>query len=422
MTSTGQPSGTRVGFSTGGMLLFRGLGQITTFAVWIILSRYLGPELFGRYNYLYGWIVIFAAPLAPALNDLIVREALNRPDQRKLIFGVGSGLRLLLAAGAFIAVLIIVPSIRSDGHQFEALLVLWAALGLFFSMAIPSWRYGLESFFQTDYRMDAAAGVNLLGRVVLLGILSFGVLAGFDLEGIVGLQAIGESTATLFLIILCLRMKYPVKPMFSAAEMRFQFRESIPLIGTEILVLAYTRLDILFLEFFRGEAAVGFFAAPVRLVDAFQLFVMVFIASAMPIYSRIVSDNSAYADSSEQYRDVIRLSYKAMTVVALLITVPLSVYARDVIELFYGSQYMESVSVMVVAAWSIPFAFAVAVYRTLAVASHRQSYLPRMFIILTVINIGLNCYLAPRYGAVGAAWAKVATYGILFPISIFSKD
>jgi O-antigen/teichoic acid export membrane protein len=36
-----------------------------------------------------------------------------------------------------------------------------------------------------------------------------------------------------------------------------------------------------------------------------------------------------------------------------------------------------------------------------------------MMIPATLLNVGLNLVLIPRYGAIGAAWATVAAYGFL---------
>ncbi len=398
------------------MILFRLLGQVTTVILTIILTRYLKPELFGRYNYLYVLVVFFAIPLTPAFNDLIVRESIRRPSDRNQIFSVGSGLRLIFALVGFLVALSIIPFVRANGQQLGFLIALFASLGLFFSVWMPSWRYGLESMFQADFRMDSASAINLLGRIAILGLILWGCYSGFGLTGIVGLQAVGELIATLLLIWLCFKMGFPVRPSFNRSELRFQFSETLPLIGAELLILGYTRIDVILLRYFGGDIAVGLFAAPMRLVDAFQLTTTVFIASAMPILARVANQKP------EQFRSVVRLTFKIMTFTGLLIAVPLSIYSRDIVSLIYGTDYTGSIAVMTVGAWTIPLIFGLATHRTLLIASHKQNYLPRLFMFLVIINFGVNLILVPTYGAVGAAWAKVITFGALFPLSIFIKD
>jgi len=402
--------------SSGGMLLFRLLGQVATLVVFILLGRYLKPELFGRYNYLYGLVIFFIAPLTPAFNDLIVREATNRKSDRDHIFRVSNGLRLLFALFGIAAALLIIPLINSNNQPLTFLIIAFASGGILFSVWMPSWRYGLESMFQSDFRMDAASAVNLIGRIAILGFLLWGCFSGFGLTQIVGLQAAGELLATILLILLCLKMGYPVRPSFERKELHYQFREAMPLIWAELLILGYTRIDVILLKFLGGEASVGYFAAPMRLADAFQLLATVFIASAMPIFARINREHP------KRFPVVARLSYKMMMLTGLLIALPLSVYSDKIILLFYGGDYSQSISVLRVGAWTIPLAFGLGTYRTLLIASHKQQHLPKLFILLVIVSIALNKLLIPMFGAVGAVWAKIITFGALFPLSLLWKD
>lgn len=406
----------RVGKSGGGMLFFRLLGQAVTFVAFIVLGRYLKPELFGRYNYLYGLIVFFIAPLTPLLNDLTVREAVNRASERVKIFRVGNGLRLIFSLVGIGVALLIIPLISSVDRSLSFMMILFASGGILFSVWMPSWRYGLESMLQVDFRMDIASAVNLIGRVVILGFLLWGCFSGFGLTQIVGLQAAGELIATILLMLLCVKLGYPVIPSFERKELKFQFNEALPLIWAELLVLGYTRIDVVMLKFINGEASVGYFAAAMRLTDAFQLLAAVFIVSAMPILSR------TYQEHRGKYLSITRLSYKIMTLSGLFIALSLSVYSSEIILLFYGGEYAESIGVLTVGAWSIPLIFGLSTYRTLLVASHKQHHLVGQFLLLVIICLVLNRLLIPEFGAVGAAWAKVATFATLFPLTLFWRD
>ena len=395
------------------MLLFRGLGQAVTFATLIILGRYLGPELFGRYSFLFGILAFFAIPLTPAINDLIVREVINRPNDRSLIIRSGIGLRLIFTILGMAAAVIVIPLLGAPGVTFQ--LVALCSLSLLFSLWMPSWRFGLETPFQIDFRMDSASGINIVGRLVILGLLGIGSLTGAGLPGIVTLQISGEIAATLLLVVLIIRLGYDVKPTFSRPETARLWRLGLPLILTELFVVAFSRSDILILEAFHGETEVGVFSVSMRLVEAFQLMASVFLVTAIPLLSKI------HTDEPERFGDAMRLSYKVMTAVALAIAVPLAIYGGDIIILLFGGKYAASGAVLTMLAWTVPLLFGVATIRMLLVAAHLEGYLPRLFLIIAVVNILLNLALVPHYGAVGAGIAKIITFGSLFPLAILFR-
>ena len=396
------------------MLIFRGLGQLLTFASIIVLSRHLGTELFGTYSFLYGIMIFFTIPLTPALNDLMVKVAVNNPERKVEVLRAGLTLRLVSAVAVLILAVLIIPLLKVQNISF--LMICAAASGLLFSLSFTSWRFGLEGFFQTDFRMDLASGVNLAGRLVLLGLLIIGAMTGAGIGSMIMLQAMGEIAATALLVIIAIVVGYSLKPIWKSVYIKRLFIGGLPLIWTEMLTLAYTRSGVLFLQAFKGEREVGLFSAPLRLVDALQLLPTIFLVSAVPIISRI------YAGSRDRFDDAVRLSYKTMLLIALPIAALFSVYGNELILILFGEGFRAAGQVLVIAAWIIPFSFTSATFRAILISMGKQRHLPFLLIILVITNIALNLYCVPRFGAVGGGWAIMLTYTVLFPASLLRKE
>ena len=81
----------------------------------------------------------------------------------------------------------------------------------------------------------------------------------------------------------------------------------------------------------------------------------------------------------------------------------------------YGVKYIEAIPVVIIASiLSIPRAFQ-EIAEVLLRAADRQKQILIWFSITGVVNVGLDWYLIPRYGAIGAAWGNglSQTFGIL---------
>lgn len=396
------------------MLLFRLGGQLLTFVVLILLSRHLGPKVFGQYATLMSFIGFCAILLAPSLNDLLVRDAMKSTRGRDWVLRNGYGLRLLLALTAGIAAVIISPLIGWEGITV-AVTGLGAA-GLFFSLWTPSWRFAYETPLQLDFRLDVAAGVNLLGRILLLGTLLYAVLLGSGLIGIVAAGSIGELLASLLLWILLVRRKYAVSPLFDQAELRRQLHEAAPIILAETLTMIYTRLDILMLNRMAGATEAGLFAGPMRIVDGLAIIPTVVLASATPILNRLRLNDPA------RYKAAAALTYRMMWVSGLAVALPVSLFSGEITRLFYGPAYAGSAAVMRFGAWVAPLAFTAAIWQVLMIIGGKQRVIVYVYGGLCVLNVGLNLLLIPYFGATGAAVAKVVTFAALFPLTLFWTD
>jgi len=391
------------------------VGQLTAFGALVFLSRHLGPDGFGRYSVLYSLLAFFAAPLTLGLNYIVVREANIRESERNRIFGVGYGLRLILASAGALAALMIIPLIGLSGISWSILIP--ASFGLFFALWQPSFRFSWEAPFESDRRMDIAASVNLAGRIVLLGFLGLGIIFGAELAGMISLQAAGEIAAATLIIIALWRAGYPVRPRFYQRELMYQFKEAIPLIAVEALIILQTRSDILILNHLRGETAAGLFASPLRLVDALILFPTILVTAALPAMSRLAQKDR------EAYERLLSLLFKLLLAGGTLAAVLGSFLSREIVRLAFGAQYKASAEILMVLVWSAPFFFINAAWRATLVAVGQQHRQTAVIAALAAVNILANLLLIPALNGVGAAWAKVITFAALYlfalaPISV----
>ena len=69
--------------------------------VTILMARYLGPEMFGIYNYAFSYVLLFAVFATLGMEKIISKELLNNKGDESIILASALFLRLL---GAFFLV------------------------------------------------------------------------------------------------------------------------------------------------------------------------------------------------------------------------------------------------------------------------------------------------------------------------------
>jgi O-antigen/teichoic acid export membrane protein len=97
----------------------------------------------------------------------------------------------------------------------------------------------------------------------------------------------------------------------------------------------------------------------------------------------------------------------------------LMAFSEELIGIAYGSSYRESARLLGVLAWALLFIFPNAVLTQAAIALNRERAYAVMATTAAIFNVGLNTWLIPSYGALGASWVTVATEAWLFALLAF---
>lgn len=93
----------------------------------------------------------------------------------------------------------------------------------------------------------------------------------------------------------------------------------------------------------------------------------------------------------------------------------LFLYADIVITTIFGNKYYDSVILLKIIAFSVPFVFNIA--SVILVGKDRQSVLSRIMLVSTILNIVANVVLINIFHVKGAAIAVTLCYGVIFFMS-----
>ena len=389
---------------SGSQVLTIGIGFVSTF----FLSRKLGTEAFGGFNYLFYFIYFFLA-----INDLgtsmtLVREIAQAPARTVELVQNVLGFRLAMAVASVLV-----------GWLVIALVPLPAAYKLslrVFLLILPIQAFSvLAVILQANLQLARGSVVELANRITGFVLMMLAVWSGHGLLFVTLSLLVGEAVGALVLVLLTYRVARPT-PRFHAAEWARIVRVSLPLTGNTLLVTLLNKFDGLMLQAMGGLNQVGFYGAAYRLPNLFERVPQLAMVTLFPIMSRLgVSDPI-------RLRQVYRKMLGGLAALSVPMVLGVMWLAPYIVRVWFGINYAPTVPLLRVVILATALVYlAISGGNLLIALNQTQSSLYAMA-PATVVNLVLNFFWIPRYGALGAAWATVVGFGVLCALTLIMAE
>ena len=380
------------------------LGVGLLVSVWV--ARYLGPQLFGVYNYAIAFVGLFGFVSTLGLDSIVIRNIVRAPQDAAEILGTTFALKLTGAAMTVIVSISTVSLLRTDDPALPLLVGLIAAGTLFQAFdAIDFW---FQSQVQSKYTVYARNTAFLIISGIKVGLIllhapliafvaasvaevilgSFGLVAAYRLTG----HSIQRWRASL-------------------ARARSLLSTSWPLMLTSIAVWVYMRIDQVMLGSLAGDRVLGVYSAAVRLSEVWYFLPGVIVSSVLPTIVR-----SKKIDE-QLYYDRLQRLFNLMVFLSYIIILPLTVLADPIINLLYGPSYREASGMFVVLMWTGLFVALGVAREAWVVTEGLMRFSFATTVAGAITNIVLNVILIPRWGALASAWATLVAQAVAVSFS-----
>jgi hypothetical protein len=103
-----------------------------------------------------------------------------------------------------------------------------------------------------------------------------------------------------------------------------------------------------------------------------------------------------------------------MLMVALAAILVLVWLGPWVVELAYGEAFGASTELLYWLSLSLFFVMPNYILTQAAIANNKGASYAWITVVASIANVSMNFYFIPRYGAVGAAWATIASEALMF--------
>jgi O-antigen/teichoic acid export membrane protein len=262
----------------------------------------------------------------------------------------------------------------------------------------------LTALFRVEERSAQYAIASVANVLITVGAMVLAV-AVFH-WGAVGL-IVGNFTGTLVVYLALLAYRTEQLGLeFDRDLFRGMQRFGMPLVPSALALWTINFVDREFVSWYKGNAEVGVYSAAVKIAGVIT-FVMVAFRTAWPAFAYSIDDDR---DAKRTYAYV--LTY--LLTFASWMSLALGALSPWIVELLTDPHYQRAEKGVAVLA----FAGAVyAGYTVLAIGSGRARKTQFNWVVTGIgaaANVGLNFWLIPRYGMVGAAISTAAAYVVLF--------
>ena len=381
----------------------------TGMIVSIWLARYLGPAQYGTLNYAIVFPLLLSALASLGINNLLFTEIpiSPTPAQTNQLMVTAVLLRLIAGTLAFGLIMLVNTILHRDQPT------IWLLITLSAVMLVVQGLDAIDVYFlsirKVYYAILPKVGAFLLGTAARF----WGLTHQADLSFFL-LVSLLELTAGCVVVWL-LYLRYQKRPLVSQSTGHFAswpintdlaqrlLRLSWPLMLSEFFIFIYSRLDQIMLESMAGAAELGRYSAALRLSETWY-----FAGAALTtaLYPAIIERRAIdYADYLRRYR----LLLATLAGLGIGLGIVMSLLANPLTHLVYGSQYAGVETIVRIHIWTGAFVFlGVGVSNWFVVEGQQQFLMGRTF-AGAILNIGLNLFLIPTYGAVGASVATLVS-------------
>lgn len=386
--------------NTGWMFFGQAFNMAVAFFVGAYVARYLGPANFGLMSYAISFASLFGFLAGLGIDNILNRELIKYPENRKDLLGTGFWLKIL---GAALAVTII-GSVSSliNYHGLTRLLILIYA-STFFSQSLVITALYFQAQVLSRKVIRAQLIMTIISTAAKLAVIYLG-------GGVIWLTAVYILDSLAYgLGLIIIYRKSGNQWFFNSFKLNLAksiLRDSWPLMLTAAAVTIYSKIDQVFIKGMLGDAAVGLYAVPAKLTEIFNFIPAIICASLFPALINAKKDSKNYGLRLKRLVVMIGVISIATAIIA-------SLAARPLIVWLFGPAYIQSITIFRIYIWSIVPSFIMVVANYYLIAEN----LTRTYLAVTAIgaitNIALNLYLIPRLGMPGGALATLISYSLV---------
>tara|TARA_B100000686_G_scaffold42013_1_gene43836 strand:+ start:4656 stop:5873 length:1218 start_codon:yes stop_codon:yes gene_type:complete len=393
------------------ILIFLGRASNALFVfllAWVV-SRQLGPALFGIFSFLTTVVISANCFSSLGLDVWMIREITKAPEKAKEYFSAILGLKVVTSL-VTIALVFFIFQLADLSKGILNLLGIISISIIFNSISQTLWHYGdcFREFIYHSFLWAASNVIKSLTGIVLVSICQ-------ELKVLVIGIVFAEALA-LALSIYVIQKKYGnFKPQFQLLSGWNLLKQSSPIGMGVVFSVLYFRLDTVMLQLMTDERTVGLYNA------AYKLFELVLV---LP-HSLMIVLFPGLVDEFHSQKEKFKVSLKKVLVVYVgvgsIFSLPFFYYSFEVVDLIYGAYFLPSGEILKILATAMVLSFLIFLLSNVLIVSGQEQKNARILVGATLLNLILNLIWIPKYGAIGAAWSTVACEMALIIVLFFQS-
>lgn len=383
------------GWMAGDSIIRKAVGLL----IGVLLARYLGPQLYGELSYAIAFVLIISPIATLAMDSLSIRRIVQDFSSTNEV--LGTSFKLMLGGGifAFIIAMAGIFLVRPEDRLTHWLVGILAAGNIV--QAFIAIEYWFGSQMQWKFPVYAKNSAFLLISIVKIGL----IILQAPLVAFAWASLAETALGSVGLLIVYKFRGYTWKNWrFNRTIARSMLQDGWPLILSAFLTMVYQRIDQVMLGNMVGSIELGHYSVAVQLSEVWYFIPLAFCGAVFPAIVK------AEAFSEELLYARLQKLYNLMAFITYIVAIPIAFFADEIVKILFSAAYKDTAPLLTILVWTGLFSNLI-VARNLFMVAKNWTRINLAFVALgCVMNIILNVFLIPVYGAMGAVAATFISY------------
>jgi O-antigen/teichoic acid export membrane protein len=375
---------------------------IAIFGIDAQVQNVVGLDQYGLYFSLLSLSLILNILMDLGINNYVIKTVAKNQVEAKA--QISSILILRLVLFLFYIGILFTSAFLLGYDSLAMKLLFFLGLNQLFIVFIAYFR-GFFSGLQ-HYKLDSFFSV--FDRIILIitagSVLIFNTGYQMTIPLYIQLQTFGYFLTFVLAFFFFKRIVGTIHWQIDLLHFKSVLKKSLPFALLIILMSIYTRIDGILLHELadKGSMEAGIYAKGFRLLDALYMFGMIFAGLLFPMISNVLQE------SIQKVRELVLISANFLMSGVLVVVFMFIFHSESILQLIYTSDAGASTPFC----WLMLSFIGIAmnfVFGTLLTANGNLKELNIISAIGVVINISLNIFLIPKYGAAGAGFTAFIT-------------
>lgn len=392
--------------------VFSSLVLRTLIVIFIIsrIANQLGISDFGWYNFGISIFTLFYAISALGFGDsFLIKYFVNGEKPIEEIIGTALVSRII---GSTIILFLIFAWIIgfSDDNRNWVILIITTSI-MFQSSEV------LASYYQWKLKASISVPITVVSLIFVAILMVYGIINNFGLFFFAIVYTL-ERILIFCGLLWVINKELPIKTFrFNKELFKSLFIQSWPLLLGALLTALYSRFDQVLIKFFLSAADLGIYGTSIILSQIWLVFPGLIIPVLFPKIAELrLSDDKKY------YNKIILLLYGILNYAAIAVIVFIFISGKLIIDLLYGTEYADSVSILKVLILNLIFLFQSQLTSSIMILENEEKYLFKLKLASVLTNVILNIILLSSLGVRFAAFSLlISSFISWFFMALFNK-
>ncbi|MBS2030635.1 MAG: flippase [Deltaproteobacteria bacterium] len=379
-------------FSVAGQVV----GRLLALALYAVLARHFGPDLYGDMGLGASFGVIFAVIVEPGLNPLLIKDGATAPAELPQRFAETLAFKLLTIA-------LVWPVMVGAGWLMGLRgSAIWAVVFAGGTALLVGLEDLGSAVLTARERMDLEASLRSISKLMFAGVGLLAVALHASFAAILAVLTGAQAATGVAMVVLVRRSGLPVRLSPQLQRTWAQVTRAWPLAVTGVLWLVTLRLDqILATMMGVPRADLGDYNAAVKLVEALILFPTAIALTFSPLLAR------AFVEGPQRAAEELSVGLETALSVCLPVAVGGALLAGPIATFVYGGSFSGTGPLLCLQVLGLPLIGIqfLSMYALIGAGELRSQTL--IVVVNLSLNVAGNLVLVPRLGILGATLAAL---------------